>query len=36
MLPINKSHLRFNREVRYVDTHVADTPQSARSSGGRS
>jgi len=34
MQPINKSHLRFNSEVSYVVTHVNDTPQSARSSGG--
>ena len=34
MLPINKSHLRFNSKVGYLDSHVADTPRVERSSGG--
>src|SRR5215469_3359029 len=36
MVAINKSHLRCNRQVGYVVTHVADSPRWARSSGGPS
>ena len=33
-MPINKSHLRFNNELGYQHSQVAEIPRSARGSGG--
>jgi hypothetical protein len=34
MLPINKSHLRFNSDLGYVVSQMNETPLEARGSGG--